>query len=142
MQDFPLHGVYIDRNINNKQYRNENNETLENRFCDACCFLHRLVPLRHSPTVVTHPQGRHVFGEIIPNIHKTPEHLFRLSPRQTLFRSLYERFRWTIFRSALPLATARTLPNEQRKKLFPMSPFALLNCYIDESVQENRSLTI
>ena len=38
-----------------------------------------------SPTVVTHPQGRHVFGEIIPNIHKTPEHLFRLSPRQTLF---------------------------------------------------------
>ena len=26
-------------------------------------------PLRHSPTVVTHPQGRHVFGEIIPNIH-------------------------------------------------------------------------
>jgi len=36
--------------------------------------------LRHSPTVVTHPQGRHVFGEIIPNIHKTPEHLFRLSP--------------------------------------------------------------
>ena len=30
---------------------------------------HRLVPLRHSPTVVTHPQGRHVFGEIIPNIH-------------------------------------------------------------------------
>ena len=33
-------------------------------------------PLRHSPTVVTHPQGRHVFGEIIPNIHKTPEHLF------------------------------------------------------------------
>jgi len=35
--------------------------------------------LRHSPTVVTHPQGRHVFGEIIPNIHKTPEHLFSLS---------------------------------------------------------------
>ena len=50
-------------------------------------------PLRHSPTVVTHPQGRHVFGEIIPNIHKTSEHLFRLSPRQTLFKSRYERFR-------------------------------------------------
>ena len=78
----------------NKRKRNEyeNNETLENRFCDACCFLPRLVPLRHSPTVFTHPQGRHVFGEIIPNIHKTPEHLFRLSPRQKLFRSCYERF--------------------------------------------------
>ena len=56
---------------------------------------HRLVPLRHSPTVVTHPQGRHVFGEIIPNIHKTPEHLFRLSPRQTLFRSCRGLFRGT-----------------------------------------------
>jgi len=52
-------------------------------------------PLRHSPTVVTHPQGRHVFGEIIPNIHKTPEHLFRLSPRQTLFRSCRGLLRWT-----------------------------------------------
>lgn len=51
--------------------------------------------LRHSPTVVTHPQGRHVFGEIIPNIHKTPEHLFRLSPRQTLFRSCRGLFRGT-----------------------------------------------
>ena len=30
----------------------------------------------------------------------------------------------------------------KEKKLFPMSPFALLNCYIDESVQKNRSLTI
>ena len=56
---------------------------------------HRLVPLRHSPTVVTHPQGRHVFGEIIPNIHKTSEHLFRLSPRQTLFRSCRGLFRGT-----------------------------------------------
>ena len=37
MQDFPLHGVYIDKNINNK-YRNENNEILETRLCDACCF--------------------------------------------------------------------------------------------------------
>ena len=45
-------------------------------------------PLRHSPTVVTHPQGRHVFGEIIPNIHKTPEHLFRLSPPIAFFVSL------------------------------------------------------
>ena len=34
MQDFPLHGVYIDKNINNK-YRNENNEILETRLCDA-----------------------------------------------------------------------------------------------------------
>jgi len=56
---------------------------------------HRLVPLRHSPTVVTHPQGRHVFGEIIPNIHKTPEHLFRLSPRQIFFRSCRGLFRGT-----------------------------------------------
>ena len=56
---------------------------------------HRLVPLRHSPTVVTHPQGRHVFGEIIPNIHKTSEHLFRLSPRQIFFRSCRGLFRGT-----------------------------------------------
>ena len=35
MQDFPLHGVYIDRNINYKQYRNENNETLEKNPRDA-----------------------------------------------------------------------------------------------------------
>ena len=38
MQDFSLPSVYIDRNINNK-YRNENNDTLENCFFDACCFL-------------------------------------------------------------------------------------------------------
>ena len=31
----------------------------------------------------------------IPNIHKTPEHLFRLSPRQTLFRSCRGLFRGT-----------------------------------------------
>ena len=42
-------------------------------------------PLHHSPTVVTHPQGRHVFGEIISNIHKTTEHLFRLSPSADTF---------------------------------------------------------
>ena len=72
-------------------------------------------PLRHSPTVVTHPQGRPVFGEIIPNIHKTPEHLFRLSPRQTLFRSCRGLFRGTFCRSALPLAIARTLRPKQAK---------------------------
>ena len=38
--------------------------------CVLLAVMPRLVPLRHSPTVVTHPQGRHVFGEIIPNIHK------------------------------------------------------------------------
>ena len=52
-------------------------------------------PLRHSPTVVTHPQGRHVFGEIIPNIHKTTEHLFRLSPPTSFFRSCRGLFRGT-----------------------------------------------
>ena len=46
MQDFPLHGVYIDRNINNK-YRNENNENQETRLCDACCHaLPRLLQQR------------------------------------------------------------------------------------------------
>ena len=67
-----------------------------------------------------------------PKCYKPPEHLFRLSPRQTLFRSLYESFRGTIFNFA----------KRTKKKLFLMSPFALLNCYIDESVQKNRSLTI
>ena len=38
MQDFPTIRVYINRNINNK-YRNENNDTLENCFFDACCIL-------------------------------------------------------------------------------------------------------
>ena len=42
MQDFSLSSVYIDRNINNK-YRNENNETLENCFFDACFILPRLL---------------------------------------------------------------------------------------------------
>ena len=28
----------------------------------SCLARPRLVPLHHSPTVVTHPQGRHVFG--------------------------------------------------------------------------------
>ncbi len=41
MQDFSIPSVYIDRNINNK-YRNENNDTLENCFFDACCILPRL----------------------------------------------------------------------------------------------------
>ena len=107
-----------------------------------------LPPLLSCPASPTHrPDGTRRHEPRVPDVTlrndtKSHEHLFRLSPQLTLFRSLYERFRGTIFRSALPLATARTLPNEQRKKLFPMSPFALLNCYIDESVQENRRLTI
>ena len=70
-------------------------------------------PLHHSPTVVTHPQGRHVFGEIIPNIHKTTEHLFRLSPRQKLFRSRYKRFRWNFsnFAAKQPLTMEQKLPH-------------------------------
>jgi hypothetical protein len=44
MQDFPTIRVYIDRNINNKQYRNENDETLEKHpRDDRCHALHRLL---------------------------------------------------------------------------------------------------
>jgi hypothetical protein len=44
MQDFPLYGVYIDRN--NNKYRNENNETLEKYPRDDRCFLPRLLQQR------------------------------------------------------------------------------------------------
>jgi len=56
---------------------------------------HRLVPLRHSPIVVTHPQGRHVFGEIIPNIHKTTEHVQTFTP-DSIFSVLSGAFSWVI----------------------------------------------
>ena len=64
------------------------------------------------PPVETFPRFYLVL--LPPKCYKPPEHLFRLSPQLTLFRSLYERFRGTFCRSALPLATARTLPNEQK----------------------------
>ena len=55
-----------------------------------------------------------------------------MNEAQTRFRSLYENFRRTFFNFA----------KRTKKKIFLMSPFALLNCYIYESVQKNRSLTI
>ena len=45
-----------------------------------------------------------------PGVYKTPEHLFRLSPRQTLFRSRYERFRGNFSN----FAAKQTLTMEQK----------------------------
>ena len=45
-----------------------------------------------------------------PKCYKTPEHLFRLSPRQTLFRSRYERFR----KKFSNFAAKQTLTMEQK----------------------------
>ena len=66
------------------------------------------------------------FQSYPPKCYKTHEHLFRLSPRQTLFRSRYERFRrkFSNFAAKQPLTIEQKFGKNSIDTSFRVSPSA------------------